>query len=185
MLKGTRQWACCRLGSQNARWRAISTAHNPLYPGYGNGTWKLTLLMIGRAPDSRSGPVYRDPASPRQIPYCYTNCRRDSRGYASHGSAPVRSAAGSTRVATNYERRTTNDEIRTKTYTLRTYTYYIHLLHTLITYTYYIHLLHTLIAYPYYIHLLHTLFAYTYYIHLLHTLITCTYYIHLLHTLIT
>ena len=85
MLKGTRQWACCRLGSQNARWRAISTAHHPLSPGYGNGTWKLTLLMIGSAPDgkkfydSRAGPVYRDPASPRQIPYCYTNCRRDSR----------------------------------------------------------------------------------------------------------
>ena len=53
MLKGTRQWACCRLGSQNARWRAISTVHHPLYPGYGNGTWKLTLLMRGRAPDGK------------------------------------------------------------------------------------------------------------------------------------
>ena len=41
MLKGTRQWACCRLGSQNARWRAISTAHHPLYPGYATvpGNW--------------------------------------------------------------------------------------------------------------------------------------------------
>ena len=27
--------------------------NHPLYPGYGNGTWKLTLLMIGRAPDGK------------------------------------------------------------------------------------------------------------------------------------
>ena len=91
MLKGTRQWACCRLGSQNARWRAISTAHHPLYPGYGNGTWKLTLLMIGRAPDGKKLRLQsRASISWHKLP-------QRLQGYASHGSAPVRSAAGSTR----------------------------------------------------------------------------------------
>ena len=52
--------------------------------------------------ETKSPIITKSGRSPRQIPYCYTNCRRDSsragwQGYASHGSAPVRSAAGSTR----------------------------------------------------------------------------------------
>ena len=102
MLKGTRQWACCRLGSQNARWRAISTAHHPLYPGYGNGTWKLTLLMIGRAPDGKklrlqSRTSISWPSISATDSVLLHKLPQRLQEYASHGSAPVRSAAGSTR----------------------------------------------------------------------------------------
>ena len=70
MLKGTRQWACCRLGSQNARWRAISTAHHPLYPGYGNGTWNQSL-------DDRPRPGREKVMTPEQDQYIVTQHLRD------------------------------------------------------------------------------------------------------------
>ena len=79
------------------KWRATSVSKL-----YGNGTWKLTLLMIGRAPDGKklrlqSRTSISWPSISATDSVLLHKLPQRLQGYASHGSAPVRSAAGSTR----------------------------------------------------------------------------------------